>query len=234
MILLALDTSAKTAGIALTRDGLPLLSLCFVAGSDLAARLTPAISSSLDQAGLSFSDLDAVCATHGPGSFSGLRVGLATAKGIASALGKPAVGVSTLAALACNVCGLSPRVHVALDAKKKQIYAQSFTFTDGLPREISPAAALSPQQWISGIEEPGVFLGDGALLYRELLADAFGDGALVPSSAFHRIRPFSVAFLAERALANTRPGPRDDLSAVYLRAADAKLPAKPRTQAGRA
>lgn len=227
MIILAIDSSGRSAGVAVLKDGRILAELSLATGTDLAARLTPAVSQVLDLARVPFADLGAVAATRGPGSFSGLRVGLATAMGISSALDIPAIGVCTLSALACNVAGLWPLVHVALDAKKRQVYAQSFTFFQGLPRGMGPAAALSPREWVEGLGKPGIFLGDGALLYREQIVSAFGEKSLPPSPAFHQIRPSWVARLAAEELGSSKAPKEHTIAAEYLRAADAKLPARP-------
>jgi tRNA threonylcarbamoyladenosine biosynthesis protein TsaB len=121
-----------------------------------AEALLPLVSETMAASGLAFADLDLVAVTVGPGSFTGLRIGISAARGLALALGIPVVGVSTFAAFAAPFIALEPRpaVAVLLDAKNDQIYLQEFTH-DGAPAA-QPAALPA--------SEAARALGDGPLI----------------------------------------------------------------------
>lgn len=169
-------------------------------------RLATMVREVMQAAGLAFGELDRIGVTVGPGSFTGLRVGVAFAKGLAAALGKPCVGVGTLEALAGERPGLTV---AAVDARREQVYVQAFR--DG-------EAAMEPQALrvtdaiaaIRALGMPATLVGSGAAL----LGPAFPN---VPVATSQVPDPVVVARLAARSRMSTRP--------IYLRAPDAKLPA---------
>ena len=160
------------------------------------------------QAGLAFDRLDRIAVTVGPGSFTGLRVGIAFAKGLALALDKPAVGIGTLEALAAEAAGL---VFPAIDARRGQLYLQAFE--DG--RALMAPDALSAEVAAARLAElsqgrPFTLVGSGAAL----LADVAPGAAIIAAEG-------PDARHVARLAAARAPGP---LKPLYLRAPDAKLP----------
>lgn len=209
MIILAIDTALETCSAAVL-DGERVLA---VRSEDMARghqeRLAPLVAELMTEAGLEFDQLDRIGVTVGPGSFTGLRVGLAFAKGLGVALDKPVVGVGTLAAMGAGTGGFAA---VAIDARRDQIYLQAFR--DGQPLGAPEAlAAGDAARWLIDIDPAGpkLIVGSGAAL----LAGAFPDAAADPRAGAD---PVWVARLA--AAADPVP-PRP----IYLRAPDAKLPA---------
>jgi tRNA threonylcarbamoyladenosine biosynthesis protein TsaB len=153
----------------------------------------------LRQAGAHPSDLDRLAVGLGPGSFTGVRIGLAAARGLALSLDLPGSGVSTLAALAAGAPGALPVV----DAKRREVFA----LVGGEPR------VLTPQEL--PLEGSGLCVGDGAKRYRALLEER---GAVVPADDDERHLPrarFHAALAGE-------PGPVDELEPLYLRVPDAE------------
>ncbi len=131
MAYLGVDCSTPYLALALYRDGL-LASSCETVGRDHAARLPAALSDLLKEAELTPAHLEGVGVGVGPGSYTGLRVGVAAAKGIARGLGVPVRGESTLAAMAAGVLGAyEPRGVVALDARRDNVYAGVFGWQAG-------------------------------------------------------------------------------------------------------
>ena len=205
MIVLALDTCLFACSAAVVRDGELLARRIDPMARGHQERLAPLVQEVMAEAGLGFEALDRIGVTVGPGSFTGLRVGLAFAKGLSAALSIPAVGVGSLEALAQPFSG---RVLAVLDAKRGQVYLQAFedgaalSAPDALPLEIAAArvAEFAPQ----------VMVGTGA----PLLAAVCSAARVEP---LDHTDPLAVARVAA-ARAPVPPRP------LYLRAPDAKLP----------
>lgn len=205
MIVLAFDTSLAACSVAVLDGNKVLARKVEPMARGHQERLAPLVSETMIEAGLAFDRLQRVGVTVGPGSFTGLRVGLAFAKGLSAALSIPAVAVGTLEALAQPFSG---RTLAVLDAKRGQVYLQGFadgravTAPDVLPIETAAArvAEIDPQ----------VMIGSGAPLLAQTAAHARIE---VPEFA----DPVAVARIAA-AKSPTPPRP------LYLRAPDARLP----------
>jgi tRNA threonylcarbamoyladenosine biosynthesis protein TsaB len=211
MFVLALDTANGACSAAVLKDGAVLSAISEPMMRGHQERLAPLVRQVMDEAGLAFADLDRIGVTVGPGSFTGLRVGLAFAKGLGLALGKPCVGVGSLEALAASAPGAGLTAAV-IDAKRGQVYLQVFESgvavmaPDALPVEI--AAARLAELWSGGLAR---LVGPGAVLLAEVLPKA---------EVIERPAPDPVA-LARVAAAKPAGVPARPL---YLRAPDAKLP----------
>lgn len=209
MILLALDTALETCSAAVLRGGEVLAARSEEMARGHQERLALLVAEVMAEAGVAFDQLDRIGVTVGPGSFTGLRVGLAFAKGLGVALDRPVVGVGTLAAMGAGTSGFAT---AAVDARRGQIYLQAFR--DGQPVSAPEAlAAADAGRWLIDIDStgPGLIVGSGAAL----LASAFPSAASDPRAGAD---PVWVARLAQTA-DEAPPVP------IYLRAPDAKLPA---------
>ena len=193
MLTLAFDTATAVATSALV-DGEELLG----ERASRAQTLLEDVDALLRQAGAHPSDLGRLAVGIGPGSFTGVRIGLATARGLALSLDLPAAGVSTLAALAAGAPGAVP----VIDAKRREV----FTLIDGEPRVLTPPELP--------LNAGTVCVGDGAKRYRSLLEER---GAEVPPDDDERHLP-RARFHAQLA---GEPGPVDELEPLYLRVPDA-------------
>lgn len=209
MIVLALDTCLTACSVAVCDGERVLATACEVMARGHQERLAPMAQAVMAEAGLAFSDLDRIGVTVGPGSFTGLRVGVAFAKGLASALGVPAVGVGTLEAMAAPVAGLAFTV---IDARREQVYCQAFE--DG-------EALMAPD---------ALGLGDAAARLAEITqgrpVTLIGSGApllapMVPAARVFAAEGADARDVARLAAARSPAPPRP----LYLRAPDAKLPA---------
>jgi tRNA threonylcarbamoyl adenosine modification protein YeaZ len=196
---LAFDTATAVATSALVDTG--FTGQFEVVGERVsrAQTLLEDIDALLRQAGAHPSDVDRLAVGLGPGSFTGVRIGLAVARGLALSLDLPGAGVSTLAALAAGAPGAMPVV----DAKRREV----FTLVDGEPR------VLTPQELPLG--QDTLCVGDGATRYRSLLEER---GAVVPPDGDERHLPHA-RFHATLA---GEPGPVDELEPLYLRVPDAE------------
>jgi tRNA threonylcarbamoyladenosine biosynthesis protein TsaB len=194
VLILAFDTATHVATSALVWDG-------EVVGerTSTPVRLLEDVDALLRRGGVRESQLEGIAVGTGPGSFTGLRMGLATARALAFALGLPVAGVSTLAALAAGAQGALP----VIDAKRREI----FTLVDGEPRVVNPAELELP---------PGALcVGDGAVRYREVLEEA---GAAIPPDDSELHVP-SARFHAQLA---HNFGPAELVEPIYIRVPDAE------------
>lgn len=192
-LVLALDTATLTASVAVVRDGAIVIEAETETGSH-SERLMPLVAELMDRAGVGVAALDAIAVGAGPGSFTGLRIGLATAKGLAFASGKPLWLVSSLAALAWAMRAAPPGTLLvpALDARRGELYAGFYRLDGGgIPRAVAPERVLPPEQLAVAIAEArsacaGARSGDsdvtGVAIAGDALA-AYGDAlaALPPS-----------------------------------------------------
>ncbi|HKA90136.1 MAG TPA: tRNA (adenosine(37)-N6)-threonylcarbamoyltransferase complex dimerization subunit type 1 TsaB [Haliangiales bacterium] len=202
MRLLALDTATLVASAAVWIDGAVVVD-GEAAASTHSEKLLPLADQVLRRAGLVPADLDAVACGAGPGSFTGLRIGLATAKGLCFALGRPLVLCSSLAALALE--GGRGTVLAVLDAKRQEVYAGLYRL-DPLPAPVDDEVVLAPGDvaaWAAGRADAVV--GDGAYAYPD---DAAAWGPLVATAR----RTPSAAAVARLAAARLARGEADDLT----------------------
>ncbi|MDO4539830.1 MAG: tRNA (adenosine(37)-N6)-threonylcarbamoyltransferase complex dimerization subunit type 1 TsaB [Syntrophomonadaceae bacterium] len=146
-MLLAIDSATPIAGAALQQDGVLLGAATMDSGQRHSAQLMPLVDGVLSEGGRHGSQLDAVAVSVGPGSFTGLRVGMATAKGLCMAFGIPLIGVSTLQMLAHNLSGSPELVCPVIYARKQEIYAAFYDCSGGMPRPLSAEMAIPPAEW---------------------------------------------------------------------------------------
>jgi tRNA threonylcarbamoyladenosine biosynthesis protein TsaB len=221
MRLLGMDTSTRAGSLAAVEGGRVVGSVEVSSTLDHSLRLVPAADFLLSRLGWRVTDLDGIAVTVGPGSFTGLRVGIATALGLGRASGRGVVGVGTLPALA-RAAGVPPPgtwVCACLDAGRGEVYAAAFAAeVDGSYPQAVPWVT-PPEQLPDLLAGRRVrFVGDGAERYGELLRTRFGPDALAGAGPWFLAR--HAALLGEQILASGRP-----LAAVeplYLRASDAK------------
>ena len=226
MKILALECSAGPASCAVTQDGAVLCESYVRVGLTHSQTLMPMTEAMLRGAGLALSDIDAFAVSAGPGSFTGLRIGVAALKGMAFGLSKPCAGVSTLEAIAYGARGLCGIICAAMDARCNQVYNALF-WSDGreLTRLREDRAVLLPEllEDLRGLKKDNlyknapVFLaGDGAALCYNTFGEALPGAELVPEEQRFQ-RAASVGLLAQRAAANGGLVDAAELMPVYLR-----------------
>lgn len=216
MTILALDTATNTATIALVDDdGRVLVELAHDTSGRTSDLLVP-IDRACREAGVAPRALAAIAVGAGPGSFTGLRIGMATAKGIAFACGCPLWAVSTLAALAVGDAR-APRVCTALDARKGEVYAGCYALDDrGIPTPLADERVLAPGELaaFAAAHEAPVFAGDALASYAD---------ALAPLAAAWRAATPSGAAIARLALAGARVDALSGGAPTYIRKAEAEV-----------
>jgi tRNA threonylcarbamoyladenosine biosynthesis protein TsaB len=241
MKILAIETSTLLGGIAITDDASGLIAeVRLNVKSTHSERLMTEIDHLLKQSGLELADMDVFAIATGPGSFTGLRIGLSTVKGFSYATGKPVVSVPTLEALAWNFPYCKYPVCTMLDARKKEVYAALFQWrTDGFARIIDEvsvnaerlleyifALRLTSKDIAGNFPQPIeniLFTGEGAILYQDVITEIAGEKAIFATPGKMVPSPGNVAWLG---LKRARMGEYTDpisLVPFYIRRSEAEI-----------
>jgi tRNA threonylcarbamoyladenosine biosynthesis protein TsaB len=165
MKILGIDTSTHSLGIALVEDGKLLVSIDKILGLRHSQDLIPMVQSLLREHSLEIADIDCFAVSRGPGSFTGLRVGVAVVKALALVEKKPVVGVPTLDVIAQNVCYFEGLICPLMDAKKQKVYAALYRQGRKTLRRMSPYLLVSIDELLKRIRTKTLFVGDGIRLY---------------------------------------------------------------------
>lgn len=167
MKILALETSATAASAAVCEDEGLIAQSFQRTGLTHSATLMPMVESMLKNAGMTLQEMDLIAVAAGPGSFTGLRIGVSAAKGLAWPLDKPCAGVSTLEAMAWQLVGMEGVICAAMDARRQQVYNALFELSDGKPVRLTPDRAISLEELekeLANVEKTQIMVGDGAHL----------------------------------------------------------------------
>ena len=167
MKILALETSAVSASVAICEDEALIAQSFQRTGLTHSATLMPMLEAMLKNSGMSMNDIDLIAVAAGPGSFTGLRIGVSAAKGLAWSLDKPCADVSTLEAMAWQMIGMDGVVCAAMDARRQQVYNALFDLQNEKPVRLTPDRAISLEELgaeLDKIKKNQILVGDGAHL----------------------------------------------------------------------
>jgi tRNA threonylcarbamoyladenosine biosynthesis protein TsaB len=237
MRFLGVDTSSSRASVALTTNGQLISEKSSAQAKHLrqerrrnnhAEVLLSLVDSALTTAGWRIDDLSGLAVAVGPGSFTGLRIGVSTIQGLSYGSGIPVIGVSTLHACAFRVSHFDGPICAILDARKKELYGALFWHRDGLLERITPDQIMAFQQLealvrIPGYHGPILFTGDGVETYGELLLDALGKQVFLSENDHGPTIASAVALLGEITLTQGQGASSALLTLQYGRPADAEV-----------
>lgn len=201
--LLALETATMCGSVALVEAGKVLAEYSLDIPATHSRRLLGQIDLIRRDVGVDWSELAGVAVSLGPGSFTGLRIGLSVAKGLMMAHNLPLLGVSTLDGLARQlIAPPNTRICALLDARKQEVYAAFYKCgPDGIPLRSGDDLVLPPASLAEGLEGPLVLVGDGAQAYRELFAEKLGSAAIFAPPGSHFPRAATIGLLGAEKLA---------------------------------
>lgn len=222
--ILAVDSSSITGSVALCQGERLVAESLLNVRSTHSEKLLKQIDLLLNEAEWKLEDLDLLTVVTGPGSFTGLRIGIATIKGLAQVLNKPVVPVTSLQTVAMNL-PLSPvPICAFLDARKKEVYSQLFEWHHlAGPVAIGEPSVLPPEQLLNELSGEVALVGDGVFLYRQLIDDILADRALIPVATAHQLRAAQAAWLALQARSAGLLQNAAGILPTYIRPSDAEL-----------
>ena len=177
MKILALETSAVTASVAVTEDEKLLAQSFQNSGLTHSVTLMPMVSDLLKNTGLKLEDMDVIAVSAGPGSFTGIRIGVAAAKGLAWPGDKLCAPCSTLESMAWQCAHMDGEICAAMDARRKQVYNARFLVCDGTLERLSEDRAIAVEELLEEVKQSGkrqILVGDGA----QLCAAAFEEAGV--------------------------------------------------------
>ena len=220
MNILSADTSGAAAGVAIFRDGRLVFEACVDHGMTHSVVLMPMIEQGLEAVKMGLDEVGCFVCTRGPGSFTGVRIGVSTIKALAYAAGKSALGINTLDALAYNVVPHRGHICAAMDARRAQVYAALYVSDGERLTRAGEYAALPVEEcaaaWPAG--EDVLLVGDGAQAYRkEWEAAASGRAVFAPPHLVRQRAAAAGAYALALMAGGVRPGGPFDLEPFYLR-----------------
>ena len=197
MITLAIECATRTVGIAFLDQKKILAEIYLDAGGRHTEVLLPALEKLFLMTGLTTERIDLLVCTTGPGSFTGVRIGVSTIKGLALATGKPIVGVSTLEALAMNVFPSRRLICPLLDARKNQVYAGLYRMgQDGLPEAVGPDRLTDIDFLVKKLAAEEVdFVGEAAILYQKQICEEGARGSVLKTCHCCRLNASAVGLI---------------------------------------
>lgn len=220
MLILAFESSAKSASVALVKDGALLSQYSQCSALTHSRTLLPMAEDMLKNAEVQLSDVDLIAVAHGPGSFTGIRIGVSTVKGLAWAADKPCIGVSTLEAMAWHGLMTDGYVCPVMDARRQQVYNALFKIENGKPQRITddrPIALAQLADEVRALGSPVLLVGDGA----ELTEKFFRENSVPCRIAPENLR-WQSAWGVAMAASDKQPGTSETLLPVYLRLSQAE------------
>ena len=220
MLILAFESSAKSASVALVKDGELLSQYSQCSALTHSRTLLPMAEDMLKNAEVKLSEVDLIAVAHGPGSFTGIRIGVSTVKGLSWAADKPCVGVSTLEAMAWHGLLSGGYVCPVMDARRQQVYNALFKIEDGKPQRITddrPIALAQLADEVRSLNAPVLLVGDGAALTEKFFREHSVPCRIAPENL-----RWQSAWGVAMATSDKQPGTSETLLPVYLRLSQAE------------
>jgi len=223
MKILSVDTSTPTCTVGIVNGDRILAELVDSSGQTHARHLMGMIDRSVSASGISVRDIDGFAVVTGPGTFTGLRIGIGTIKGLAFALAKPVVGVTSLAALAAQADLPTKFTCPVMDARRNEVYYSLYVSEKGELQQVGDPLVAPPSELVKNVHEPCQFIGNGARLYREMFGAALGSLAQFSCSNLDTIQAGTIAKLALKQLQNQDTQGLHAVAPYYIRRSDAEV-----------
>lgn len=231
MLIMAFESSAKAASVALVRDGHIISQYSQCSGLTHSRTLLPMAEDMLKNAEMKLSDVDCFAVAHGPGSFTGIRIGVSTVKGLSWAADKPCVGVSTLEALAWQGLSRGGYICPVMDARRSQVYNALFRIENGRPVRLTEDRPIELGllcEELRRLDAPVLLLGDGTAVSADYLKKEGIAFETAPENLLWQSAWGVAMAAADKPLLNSQ-----ELLPVYLRLSQAERERNERLAAGK-
>lgn len=225
MKILAFDSSGLVASVAVLTEDQMIAEYTVNYKKTHSQTLLPMLDEVAKMTELDLAEIDAIAVAAGPGSFTGLRIGSATAKGLGLALGKPLVAVPTLEGLACNLFGCEDVICPMMDARRKQVYTGLYTFRHGKMEILKEQTACPVEEILAEVDGLGqkvVFLGDGVPVYRSIIEEKMQSPFTFAPAHMNRQRAGAVGMRAFDYIREGKTQTAAEHAPVYLRKSQAE------------
>ncbi len=220
---MAVDTATQACTVSIAHGDRLLIESTNVSHETHSRHLMRMIENALTAARLELSDLDGFVVTRGPGSFTGLRIGVSVVKGLAQATGKPFVGVSYLRCLALQAGVTNGLVCAVIDARRSECYYALYRFANTEIDVVVPEKVGCLMQMVDQIKEPCLFIGNGVTPYRNKLEKALGDLSLFAPCFQNILRGYTQIWEGRRQLIQGISDPLETSVPTYIRKSDAQI-----------
>ncbi len=223
MRLLGIDTSSQAASAAVVENGEIICEYTLNQKKTHSAHLVPMIESMLNSCGFSLSDMDGFACGVGPGSFTGVRIGVATIKGFAQALSKPVVCVDSLKTIACALTPFCETVVSAMFARVDEVFCAIYQRKGKEIEEFLAPTVLTMDELMNALPEtPCLFVGDAGILHRDKIVERLGEKAMFSDVRQNIISAANLTLLAEKEALAGKWQKYDEISPLYLRPSQAE------------
>ncbi|MGN0151993.1 MAG: tRNA (adenosine(37)-N6)-threonylcarbamoyltransferase complex dimerization subunit type 1 TsaB [Wujia sp.] len=225
MKILGVDSSGMVASVALVQDDITVAEYSVNYKKTHSQTLLPMLDEIIKMTEQDLAEIDAIAVAAGPGSFTGLRIGAATVKGLGMALEKPVVAVPTCHALAYNLWGTDKLVCPIMDARRSQVYTGIYEYVDGEQKVLRDQDAMDIAELteiLMSMNRNVIFLGDGVPVYRQVIEDSMPERYTFAPAHMNRQRAAAVAALGGRYYAAGIFENADEHKPVYLRKSQAE------------
>jgi len=222
MNIVAIDTSGPVASCAVMKDGEIVHAISMNQGLTHSETIMPALDESMSASGITCKDVDVFAAVAGPGSFTGVRIGVCAVKGLAHAYNTPCVQIDALEALAMNFQHFDGIACPILDARRNQVYCAAFDMKNGLPERILEDDAIEIGAFLEKLPKDRklVFLGDGLRVHAQKISEALGEQAIIAPANLRQLRAEAACLLAQQKKDQWMEGRM--LTPIYLRVPQAE------------
>ena len=228
MKILAIDTSTPTCSVGIVDGSRTLAETVDASGQTHARHLMGMVDSAVSSSGVSLQEIDGFAVVTGPGTFTGLRIGISTIKGLASALSRPVAGVTSLETLAAQADIHTRLVCPVMDARRNEVYYGLYVSEKGVLRQVGEHQVAPPSSLVKSIREPCHFIGSGARLYQEIFEAALGPLSQFSETDRDTIHAETIARLALDQFQENGSHSLSTVSPYYIRRSDAEINSDPR------
>jgi tRNA threonylcarbamoyladenosine biosynthesis protein TsaB len=223
-LILALETATMCGSIAIVAEGRCIAEFSLQTQKTHSRRLLAGVDWLMGETSLGWPDIDAIAVSLGPGSFTGLRIGLSTAKGLSLAGDKKMLGIGTLDGLAAQLFGSRQLICPVLDARKNEVYCGLYRCNEqGIPERQGDNLVLRPEELCEKIQEPVVFMGDGIATYGDVFVAHLGDLVTMAPMGSYFPRAVTIGLLAIDKWQNNEFLDPAGAEPIYIRPSEAEL-----------